>query len=54
MKKLSFQSESLTVDWISFNAKWLTDPNEIAKIAVYGSKAFGFNSQIKENTSYPI
>ena len=48
-KKLTFQSENLVVDWISFNIKGLTDPKQIAKIALYLSKSFGFNSQIKEN-----
>jgi hypothetical protein len=48
-KNLSFKSENLVVDWISFNAKGLTDPKKIAKIAFYLSKSFGFNSQIKEN-----
>jgi len=47
--KLSFESENLVVDWISFNIKELTDPKQIAKIALYLSKSFGFNSQIKEN-----
>jgi hypothetical protein len=47
--KLTFQSENLVVDWISFNIKGLTDPKKITKIAFYLSKSFGFNSQIKEN-----
>jgi hypothetical protein len=47
--KLSFESENLVIDWISFNIKELTDPKQIAKIALYLSKSFGFNSQIKEN-----
>ena len=47
--KLSFESENLVVDWISFNIKELTDPKQIAKIALYLSKSFGFNSQIKKN-----
>jgi hypothetical protein len=46
---LIFDSENLVVDWISFNIKGLTDPKQIAKIALYLSKSFGFNSQIKEN-----
>ena len=47
--KLSFESENLVVDYISFNIQGLTDPKDIAKIAFYLSNLFGFNSQIKEN-----
>jgi hypothetical protein len=38
--KFTFQSEKLVVDWISFNAKGLTDPEPIAKYLL----GFGFNS----------
>ena len=37
---LSFKSENLVVDWISFNAKGLIDPQPIAKYLLQ----FGFNS----------
>jgi hypothetical protein len=37
---LSFKSENLVVDWISFNAKGLIDPRPIAKYLLQ----FGFNS----------
>lgn len=37
---LSFKSENLVVDWMSFNAKGLTDPQPIAKYLL----EFGFNS----------
>ena len=47
--KLTFESESLIVDYITFNIKGLTDPKKIAKIAFYLFESFGFNSQIKEN-----
>jgi len=40
LTKLSFKSENLVVDWISFNAKGLTDPQPIAKYLL----GFGFNS----------
>ena len=40
MKQLNFQSENLVVDWISFNAKGLTDPEPIAEYLL----GFGFNS----------
>jgi hypothetical protein len=39
-KNLSFKSKNLVVDWISFNAKGLTDPQPIAKYLL----GFGFNS----------
>jgi len=39
-KKLTFESENLVVDWISFNAKGLTDLEPIAKYLL----EFGFNS----------
>jgi hypothetical protein len=38
--KLNFESESLIVDWISLNAKGLTDPQPTAKYLLL----FGFNS----------
>ena len=46
---LSFESEKLVVDYISFNIQGLVDPKDIGKIALYLSNSFGFNSQIKEN-----
>ena len=48
-KRLTFESENLVVDYISFNIQGLTDIKDITKIAFYLSKSFGFNSQIKEN-----
>lgn len=47
--KLSFESENLVVDWVSFNIQGLTDLKQISKIAIYLSESFGFNSQIKES-----
>lgn len=45
----NFESEKLSVDWISLNLKDLTDFNSIYDIAVYLSK-FGFNStKFQEN-----
>lgn len=48
LNKLTFESEGLTVDYLSFNITGLTNPESIAKIASYLSESFGFNSQIKE------
>ena len=45
MKQLNFQSENLTVDYISFNITGCTDPEPIAN---YLSDSFGFNSVLKE------
>ena len=42
---LTFKSENLIVDWISFNAKGLTDPQPIAKyLLVFGFNSFQLNS----------
>ena len=43
--KLSFESENLVVDYISFNITGCTDPGPIAS---YLSDSFGFNSVVKE------
>nr|YP_009518873.1 hypothetical protein [Boodleopsis pusilla]AYC64826.1 hypothetical protein [Boodleopsis pusilla] len=40
MNQLTFQSEQFVVDWISFNAKGLENPEPIAKYLL----GFGFNS----------
>jgi len=42
---LTFESENLVVDWISFNITGCTDPEPIAN---YFSESFGFNSFLKE------
>ena len=42
--KLSFESEKLVVDYISFNITGCTDPEPIAN---YLSDSFGFNSVVK-------
>jgi len=41
--KLTFESENLVVDWISFNIQGLIDPKLIAN---YLFQNFGFNSII--------
>jgi hypothetical protein len=43
--KLSFESENLVMDWISFNITGCTDPEPITK---YLSDSFGFNSVLNE------
>ena len=43
--KLSFESENLVVDYISFNITGCTNPRRIAN---YLSDSFGFNSVVKE------
>ena len=45
MSQLSFKSEGLVVDYLSFNITGCTDP---APIANYLSDSFGFNSVVKE------
>ncbi len=42
--KLTFQSEGLTVDYISFNITGFMDPASMNKLASYFSELFGFNS----------
>ena len=42
--KLNFESESLVVDYISFNIQGIIDKEHINKIAFYLYKSFGFNS----------
>jgi hypothetical protein len=52
--ELSFESEKLVVDYISFNLEGLMDPASMDKIASYLSKLFGFNSTLrKENGAKP-
>ena len=46
MKLVSFQSENLVVDYISFNITGCKDPKPIATY-LFGS--FGFNSVMKES-----
>ena len=48
--KLSFESENLVVDYISFNISGFMDPASIDKIASYLSKSFGFNSTLGEGS----
>jgi hypothetical protein len=43
--KLSFESENLVVDYISFTITGCTDPGPIVN---YLSDSFGFNSVVKE------
>ena len=43
--KLSFESERLVVDYLSFNITGCKDPGRIAN---YLSDSFGFNSVVKE------
>lgn len=43
--KLSFESENLVVDYISFNISGFKDPEPIAKYL----SSFGFNSILKSN-----
>ena len=47
---LSFESENLVVDYISFNISGFMDPASIHKIASYLSKSFGFNSTLGEGS----
>lgn len=50
LNKFTFESENLVVDWISFNAKGLTDPEPIAKYLL----GFGFNSfQLNKQEGLP-
>jgi hypothetical protein len=52
--ELSFESEKLVVDYISFNLEGLMDPASMDKIASYLSKLFGFNSTLgKGNGAKP-
>ena len=46
MNKLTFKSENLVVDYISFNITDCRDPEPIAN---YLSDSFGFNSVLKES-----
>jgi hypothetical protein len=46
MKKLTFKSENLVVDYISFNSTDCEDPKLIANFL---SDSFGFNSVLKES-----
>lgn len=41
---LSFESEGLVVDYLSFNIKGLVDKTELERIANYLFQNFGFNS----------
>ena len=43
---LSFESENLVFDYISFNVSGFMDPALTHKIASYLSKSFGFNSTL--------
>jgi hypothetical protein len=40
MRKFNFENENLVVDWLSFNAEDLTDPESITKYLL----GFGLNS----------
>jgi len=44
--KLSFESEKLLVDYISFNITSLIDYEKINQIVIYLSQSFYFNSSI--------
>lgn len=49
MNKLTFKSENLVVDYISFNITDFTDCRNPEPIANYLSDSFGFNSVLKES-----
>nr|QUW40432.1 hypothetical protein [Haslea sp.] len=52
--KLTFQSQNLIVDYISFNIPGFMDPASMYKIASYFSEFFGFNSTLgKGNVAKP-
>jgi predicted AAA+ superfamily ATPase len=45
--KLSFESENLVVDYISFNSKGFFQEEYLQKIASYLCESFGFNATFK-------
>lgn len=45
--KLNFESEGLTVDYVSFNIQGSLQKDYLRKIAFYLFESFGFNSTFK-------
>ena len=49
--KLSFESEKLVVDYISFNIQGLIDRKQVERIAKYLFQIFGFNSTFAKGST---
>ena len=49
--KLSFESEKLVVDYISFNIQGLVDRKQVERIAKYFFQTLGFNSTFAKGST---
>jgi len=51
MKKFTFESENLVVDYISFNIQGLGDRKQVERIAKYFFQILGFNSTFAKGST---